>query len=75
MLIAMDHNVSVLERAFQLARSGSCRSVMDIKRRLSSEGYSLGQVTGPVLNKQLQQLIQGALDQSPPRPPDGTSDR
>jgi hypothetical protein len=71
----MDHNVSVLERAFQLASSGECRSVMDIKRRLSSEGYSLAQVTGPVLNKQLQQLIQDALGQGAPRPPDGRPDR
>lgn len=56
----MDHTVSPLERAFQLAKSGECASVSDIKRRLSSEGYSAAQVTGRVLSKQLDALIKAA---------------
>ena len=38
---AMDHNVTVLERAFQLAKSGTCGTVAELKRRLSNEGYSI----------------------------------
>jgi hypothetical protein len=53
----MDHTITALERAFQLARSGSCASVGDIKRRLIAERYSFSQVTGRVLFKQLEALI------------------
>jgi hypothetical protein len=30
---------TTLERAYELARSGSCRTVGDIKTRLQAEGY------------------------------------
>jgi hypothetical protein len=30
---------TTLERAYELARSGSCRTVGDIKGRLQAEGY------------------------------------
>ncbi len=53
----MDHTVTVLERAFQLAKSGSYTSVADIKKRLSVEGYGVAQLTGRVLTKQLNALI------------------
>ena len=57
----MDHTVTALERAFELAKSGDCKSVGDIKKRLSSEGYSVAQVTGRVLSKQLDALIKAAV--------------
>jgi hypothetical protein len=32
-------NVTTVERAFQLARSGACHSVADIRTQLSAEGH------------------------------------
>jgi hypothetical protein len=46
--LAMDHGITTIERAFQLAKSGSYASVADIKKRLSVEGYSIAQITGGV---------------------------
>jgi hypothetical protein len=60
----MDHGTSALERAFQLAKSGNCTSVADIKRRLIEEGYSVAQVTGRELAKQLGALIRAARQKS-----------
>jgi hypothetical protein len=56
----MDHNVTVIERAFQLAKSGDYPTVAAIKKRLMTEGYSIGQITGRTLSKQLTALIQAA---------------
>ena len=64
MLSAMDHNITAMERAFQLAKSGSCTSVPDLRKRLSAEGYALSQITGRTLSKQLEALIKGARGQS-----------
>ena len=60
MLRTMDHTVTALERAFQLAKSGDYTSVTDIKKRLGAEGYSIAQITGRVLSKQLDALIKAA---------------
>lgn len=35
----MTHRPTTLERAYQLAESGECRNVSEIKKRLQSEGY------------------------------------
>ena len=42
-------------RAFELARSGGCHSVEDIRRHLKSEGYSSYQehLSGSLIKKQL----------------------
>ena len=53
----MDHKTTVLERAFALAKSGSCTSVPDIKKQLRKEGYSVAQIVGKSLSKQLQALL------------------
>jgi hypothetical protein len=58
----MDHTITALERAFQLAQSGDCMSVSEIKKRLSAEGYSVAQITGRVLSKQLGGLIKAARE-------------
>ena len=50
-------HVSTLERAFELAKTGSCVSVVEIKKRLSAEGYSTAPITGKTLSKQLVALI------------------
>jgi hypothetical protein len=57
---SMDHTITAMERAFQLAKSGSYASVPDIKRRLNAEGFGVAQITGRVLFKQLNALIQAA---------------
>jgi hypothetical protein len=50
-------NVTPVERAFQLARSGRCKTTADIQLRLKAEGYSTDQVIGPTLMKQLRAVI------------------
>ena len=60
----MDHNLSPLERAFQLAKSGTCTSVEDIRKGLKSEGYSVNQIDGRTLLKQLTALIKESKPQS-----------
>ena len=40
-----------LERAFELARSGQCQSIDDIKKKLLYEGLGTEQIDGPVLRR------------------------
>lgn len=58
----MNSQVGTIERAFHLARSGSCYSLADIRQQLKIEGYSLieSHLDGPVLRKQLAALIREA---------------
>jgi hypothetical protein len=51
-----------LERAFQLAKSGECRSVDEIRKKLGQEGYYATQVTGKGLKRQLQAIIAAGLE-------------
>lgn len=53
---------TTVERAFELARSGSCASVQDIRRRLKSEGHDQveAHLAGPSLGKQLRRLCEDA---------------
>lgn len=48
----------VLERAFELARAGECRTISDISRQLKGEGYEAveAQLSGPSIRAQLRQL-------------------
>ena len=50
-----------IERAFEIARSGTCRNVEDIRKRLKREGYSdaRSHLDGPAIRKQLADLIRG----------------
>ena len=56
----MDHRVTALERAFQLARSGKVSGLSDIRKVLNREGYSENQVDGRTLKRQLTGLIETA---------------
>ena len=56
----MDPNMTTIERAFELAKSGKYTSVAEIKQKLQNEGYSLVQLEGRELAKQLRELIKGA---------------
>jgi hypothetical protein len=52
-------NITPVERAFELARSGRCKTTGDIQLRLKAEGYSADQVIGPTLLKQLRAVMDG----------------
>ena len=53
----MAPEISIIERAFQLAKTGQYGSVEDLKRKLRAEGYSVTAITGPSLLRQLRELI------------------
>jgi hypothetical protein len=61
----MDPTTTALERAFQLAQSGDYVSVPAVKAQLKTEGYSVAQITGPALTKQLVALIRSARTSGP----------
>jgi hypothetical protein len=67
----MNHNITSLERAFQLAESGECDSVPDLKKRLQAEGYSTSQIVGRELFRQLRGLITVARAKDDARGPKG----
>jgi hypothetical protein len=56
----MDQRMTALERAFQLARSGRAAGVRDIITSLKRDGYSASQIEGPLLKRQLADLIKAA---------------
>jgi hypothetical protein len=58
--------VSVTERAFQLARTGTCRTVDGIRRHLVRERYDgIGQhLAGPSIKAQLKRLLAGRANLS-----------
>lgn len=53
----MGPNVTAVERAFQLAKTGRYASVGSIKLQLKDEGYSSHQIEGRVLHRQLAEII------------------
>ncbi len=57
----MSTRPSVIERAFQLAKSGRCASVADIRAQLVTEHYeSAGAVRGTTLVSRLDGMIKTA---------------
>jgi len=52
----------ILERAFELARSGDCNSIDDIRRRLKAEQYSQvdAHLSGATVRRQLLGLCKEA---------------
>jgi hypothetical protein len=56
----MDQKMTALERAFQLAKSGEVAGLTDIVTSLNREGYSGSQIEGPLLKRQLSDLIKAA---------------
>jgi transketolase N-terminal domain/subunit len=56
----MVQNVTALERAFQLAKSGNVATMDALKNQLKAEGYSVATVTGKALTRQLRSLINAA---------------
>ena len=58
--MAMTFRPTTLERAYQLAQNGSCRTVSDIKQALQSEGYERIQdsLYGSTITSALRKLCQ-----------------
>ncbi len=56
----MTYRPTTLERAYELAREGRCRTVSDIKQALSAEGFDRIQdsLYGPSLSAALRKLCQ-----------------
>jgi len=63
----MQPNKTALERAFELAQSGRCRNMHDLKSLLHQEGYSTLQLEGKSLRKQLITLIKDAAGTAAPK--------
>jgi hypothetical protein len=60
-VVMMESNKSTLERAFELARSGTIRDFGELRLKVSREGYTANQLDGYALHKQLRGLIREAL--------------
>jgi hypothetical protein len=56
----MQVNVSMLERAFELAKSGRYDNLHQLKADLRAEGYITDSITGRQFTKQLGDLIRTA---------------
>ena len=56
----MDHRMTAVERAFQLAKSGQVAEFSEIVKAIRGEGYSVDQLQGPMLKRQLVDLIKTA---------------
>ncbi|HUO11522.1 MAG TPA: hypothetical protein VMU37_02085 [Caulobacteraceae bacterium] len=54
-----------IERAFELANSGVCSGVQDIRKQLRAEGYPEAQLYGPALARQLRGLCLTAAKRAP----------
>jgi hypothetical protein len=73
MLNAMDQNLTAMERAFQLAKSGRVRDLEEIRMLLRREGYDVSQLQGPLLRLQLKRLIDDARGRPMSQPPEDDS--
>jgi hypothetical protein len=57
--------MTTIERAFDLARSGKFTSITEVITTLAREGYVTSQIEGPLLKRQLKDLIKAVS----PKPP------
>jgi hypothetical protein len=71
---SMEPQVSTVERAFQLTRSGRAQSIAELKGILRKEGYPNGHLDNvPALSKQLRSIMEAARPKpsgQPQRSPD-----
>jgi hypothetical protein len=56
----MYQRMTTMERAFHLARSGRFACLSEVVTTLNREGYSVSQIEGPLLKRQLTDLIKTA---------------
>jgi hypothetical protein len=64
----MKIGVRPVERAFQLAQSGSVQSVAEIKKVMEREGYGTREIEGEQLRTQVRALIKAARGSVKPEP-------
>jgi hypothetical protein len=55
--LAAEHNITAVERAFQIARSGGAASVEEIRWALYKEGHLAGFIEGSSIRLQLSRLL------------------
>jgi hypothetical protein len=62
--------MTILERAFDLAGSGSCRTISDLEKQLKREGYSqvAAHLSGLSIRRQLRSLLAGSHAPTPAEP-------
>lgn len=53
----MHQDKTVLERAFDLARSGQCATIAQIRQKLKAESYNQNFIQGPSLLAQLRAIM------------------
>ncbi len=53
----MTSRPTTLERAFDLAKSGDCQNIGELRQRLKAGGHAAEQVSGPMLMRQLRGLL------------------
>jgi hypothetical protein len=55
-----DTRIGTIERAFQLSREGACRSISDIRERLTAEGYEgvFSHLNGMSIRRQLNAALE-----------------
>ena len=53
----MNRTETTLERAFELAKSGSVSNMNELRATIKREGYAVTQMDGPALGRQLRALI------------------
>ena len=63
-MVRMTLRPTALERAFALAQSGDCAGPGEIKAQLKQEGFSVDQVSGPTLMRQLRALCAKARERA-----------
>jgi len=63
----VEPRLSQLKRAFELAQSGRCATVAEIKRALRKEGYHDDQIEGRMLFGQLNSLMKKSTREASPR--------
>ena len=56
----MNTRPTALERAFELAPSGSCQDLTDLRRKLQAEGYTRRLIEGRVLIRQLNEICKAS---------------
>lgn len=75
----MTFRATTIERAYQLAESGTCRTIGDVKRQLQIEGFSniqdqlFGQSTNKALRDRCKASYRPAADEEAPLSPDSAS--
>lgn len=62
---SMKPGMTTLERAFEIARSGGCNRVEEIRRQLAREGLDQHQITGRLLSRQLLEINRRSKGMSP----------